>query len=315
MGRCSKEKILPFCIILCARQLRKLRHLHNLRRDNLENLDIIKRDNLVQLGSSSPACASVAAAGWWLPPHPAWEGSFFYICLCCFYICLFGFFMFVIFYICLCYFLCLRFIFAVSYICFCYLLYLRFIFVVFYICRTEQTLLSSHHHHYCPHHVVVVATHFKILGTFWCQEPKKTGKWRFCGSKFLLKKQVIKDFPAGVPSPPAVLEGVEGDQAFNLDNFLTTLEQLWNKFGTTLGQLWENFETTLGQLWYNFRTISITCSRRSRSFQSCLLGAAAEQLKCKIVTTVLLVLKSVFDINCVWQAGDLRMICEIFCEH
>ena len=80
---------------------------------------------------------------------------------------------------------------------------------------------------------------------------KKTGKWRFCGSNFLLKKQVIKGFPAGVPSPPAVLKGVEGIQAFNLDNFLTTLEQLWNKFGTTLGQLWDYFETTFGLLWDN----------------------------------------------------------------
>ena len=59
---------------------------------------------------------------------------------------------------------------------------------------------------------------------------------------------MIKDFPAGVPSPPAVLEGVEGDQAFNLDNFSTTLRQLWNNFGATLVQLFfYNFETILRQ--------------------------------------------------------------------
>ena len=192
------------------------------------------------------------------------------------------------------------------YICrFLYLL-LLFIIFAFYICRFL----------YLPHWADVVIIPpppllstsrrrrghaFQNIGHFLMSRAQKTGKWRFCGSKFLLKKQVIKDFPAGVPSPPAVLEGVEGDQAFNLDNFLTTLRQLWYNFFL--------------QLWDNFKTISTTCSRRSRSFQSCLLGAAAEQLKCKIVTTVLLVLKSVFDINCVWQAGDLRMICEIFCEH
>ena len=91
--------------------------------------------------------------------------------------------------------------------------------------------------------------------------------------------------------------------------------QLFNNFETTLEQLWDNFGTTFFlKLWDNFKTISTTCSRRSRSSQSCLLGAAAEQLKCKILTAVL-VLKSVFVINCAWQAGDLRMICEIFCEH
>ena len=96
--------------------------------DNLENLDNVKRDNLVLLGSSSPACASAAEAGWWLPPHPAWEGNFFtfasvvFIFASLVFLCLlFSIFVSVIFYVCVLYLPFLIFASVIYYICVLYL--------------------------------------------------------------------------------------------------------------------------------------------------------------------------------------------------
>ena len=79
------------------------------------------------------------------------------------------------------------------FICVLYLPLLFFFIFAFYICRFL----------YLPHWAVrcypppSLSTSFQNIGHFLMSGAKKTGKWRFCGSNFLLKKQVIKDFPVG----------------------------------------------------------------------------------------------------------------------